>query len=95
MPTRERASLAQQPGPGRPCNKPETSSPALATTYDRTAMGTLPAQRGGGMAGIALQGSGYRSDQAQAEMILALQEKASIQAKPSINVPATPLKVTP
>jgi hypothetical protein len=34
MPTRERASLAQQPGPVRPCNKPETSSPALAT-YDR------------------------------------------------------------
>ena len=28
---------------------------------------TLPAQRGGGMAGIALQGSGYRGDQPQAD----------------------------
>ena len=44
MPSRERGSLAQSPETDAPSRSQETSSPALAT-YDRAAMGTLPAQR--------------------------------------------------
>jgi hypothetical protein len=66
MPSREREFLAQLFGCASSEQKPEISSPALAT-YDRAAMGTLPTQRGGGMAGIAPQDSGYRGDQVQAD----------------------------
>ena len=66
MPTRERESLAQRSDLDARAAKPETSSPALAT-YDRAAMGILPAGRSGSVAGIASQGSGCRGDQAQAD----------------------------
>src|SRR5260370_22916820 len=67
MPTRERGSIAQSPDLDARAEAKRRAVPALANHYDRTAMGTLPAQRGGGMAGITPQGSGYRGDQAQAD----------------------------
>jgi hypothetical protein len=66
MPTEERESLAQSPDLDARAEAKRLAVPALAT-YDRTAMGTLPAQRGRAMAGVVPQGSGYRSDQAQAD----------------------------
>jgi len=67
MPTEERESLAQSPDLDARAEAKRRAVPALTNIYDRTAVGTLPAQRGGAMAGIAPQGCGYRSDQAQAD----------------------------
>ena len=67
MPTKEREFLAQSPDLDARAEAKRRAVPALTNAYDRAAMGTLPAQRGGGMAGIATQGSGYRSDHAQAD----------------------------
>ena len=89
MPTRERESLAQSPDLDARAEAKRRAVPALAT-YDRAAVGTLSAQRGGGMESphkAAVIGAIKHK-----LMVLALQEKESIEAPDALTSTASNVK---